>query len=159
MMKKKIILPTVFALSILVIGILSSNNVSAQQTYPSIVTRIAQKFNLKVSDVEVVFDEERDARRAEMFARFSENLDELVTSGKITSEQKEAILDKHEEMQNKMEDLSGATFEERHEKMREVHEEFRNWLIEQGLEDLEIGPLGRGFRKGFGMGYKMGGSQ
>jgi len=157
-MKKRIFLPTVFALSILVIGILSSNSVSAQQNYPSVVTKIAQRFNLKVGDVQEVFDEERDARRAEMFARFSERLDELVSLGEITASQKEAILDKHEEMQEKMDELMGLSYDERKEKMRSIREEFTNWLKSEGLENLVIGRL-HGFGKGFGMGYMMGESQ
>ncbi|EKE14601.1 MAG: hypothetical protein ACD_12C00399G0002, partial [uncultured bacterium] len=79
------------ALSILVVGILATNSVTAANTnYPPIVTKIAQKFNLNVSDVQTVFDDDRDERRAEMFARFSDKLDELVSSGEITASQKEA---------------------------------------------------------------------
>lgn len=158
MMKNKIILPTVFALSVLVIGILATSNAKAQQNYPTIVTKLAQRFNLKIEDVEEVFDEERDERRAEMFARFSERLDELVSQGKITSAQKETILDKHEEMRDKMDELSGLSLEERRDKMREIHDEFKSWLNQQDLDSLGIGSFGQGFKKGIGMGRMMGAS-
>ena len=157
--RRKVILPTMLALSILVVGILATNVTAANSNYPPIVTKIAQKFNLNISDVQEVFDDERDERRAEMFARFSERLDELVSSGEITSSQKGAILDKHEEMQNKMDELRNLSPEERRDKMQSIHEEFRSWLKDQGFENLAIGPFGHGFKRGFGMGHMMGESQ
>ncbi len=158
--KKKIILPTILALSVLVVGLMATN-VLAQDTsnYPPLVQKIADRFNLNVSDVEEVFDEEKDERRAEMFALFADRLDEIVSEGKLTEAQKEAILDKHEEMQDKMEGLKDLTPEERKEKMQEVHDEFKTWAEEQGIDLSLIGPFGHGFKHGFMMGYKEGVSQ
>jgi len=155
----KLRLPTVLALSVLVIGILASN-VSAQDAsnYPPIVQKIAERFNLNVSEVEQVFDEERDERRADMYAHFAERLNDLVTEGKLTEAQKEAILDKHEEMQNSMEELENLTPEERKGKMQAMHEEFKTWVDEQGINLPLLGPFGTGFghRGGFGgMGMMM----
>ena len=60
-MKKKIFLPSILALSVLTISILATN-VFAQDTnfYPPIVQKIADKFDLNISDVQKVFDEEAD---------------------------------------------------------------------------------------------------
>lgn len=157
-MKRKIILPTMLALSILTIGILATNVTAQQVSYPPMVAKIANRFNLNVSDVQQVFDEDREERRADMFARFSERLDGLVSSGELTSTQKDAILDKHEEMQNKMDELKDLSFEERKTKMHEIHDEFHAWLKEQGIDQLAIGGRGE-FKRGPGMGYKMGISQ
>lgn len=156
-MKKKIILPTILALSVLVVGLMATN-VLAQDTsnYPPLVQKIADRFNLNVSDVEEVFDEERDERRAEMFALFADRLDELVSEGKLTEAQKEVILDKHEEMQDKMEELKDLSPEERHEKMLSLHEEFKTWAEEEGIDLPLIGPFGKGFMRGFHKGYMMG---
>jgi hypothetical protein len=157
-MKKKIILPAVLALSVLVIGILTTN-VAAQEAgfYSPIVEKIAERFNLNVSEVQEVFDE----RRAEMYARFADRLDEMVSEGKLTESQKEAILEKHEEMYDAMDDLRSLSPAERPERMREMHEEFRSWLEEQGIDTTLIGGFGkgsfrRGFKKGYGMGLEMG---
>jgi hypothetical protein len=156
-MKKKVILPTILALSVLVVGILA-NSVSAQDTsnYPPIVQKISDKFNLNVSDVQQVFDEEADEKRAERFAFFADRLDELVSEGKLREAQKESILDKHEEMQDKMEGLKDLAPEERKDKMRELHEEFKNWAEEQGIDLPLIGPFGKGYMSGFHKGYMMG---
>jgi hypothetical protein len=156
-MKKKIILPTILALSVLVVGILASG-VSAQDTsnYPPIVQKISDKFNLNVSDVQQVFDEEADEKRAERFAFFADRLDELVSEGKLTEAQKESILDKHEEMQDKMEGLKDLSPEERKDKMRELHDEFKSWAEQEGIDLPLIGPFGKGFMSGFHKGYMMG---
>lgn len=156
-MKKKIILPTILALSVLVIGVLSTS-VSAQDAsnYPSIVQKIAERFNLNVSDVEQVFDEERDERRAEMFANFADRLDDLVSEDKLTEAQKEAILDKHEDIQDRMEEYKALPPEERHEKMQALHEEFRSWAEAEGIDLPLVGPFGHGFMRGYHKGYMMG---
>lgn len=156
-MKKKIILPTILALSVLVVGILATN-VSAQDVsnYPPIVQKIAERFNLNVTEVQQVFDEERDERRADMYAHFAERFNDLVSEGKLTETQKEAILDKHEEMQNSMEELENLTPEERKLRMQTMHEEFKTWVEEQGIDLTLVGPFGRGFRHGFKSGYMMG---
>lgn len=157
-MKKKVVLPATVALAVLAATIVATNSVLAQDatSYPSIVQKIAERFNLNEADVQSVFDEEREEKHAEMFALFADRLDELVSDGEITSEQKEAILDKHEEMQAKMEELRGLSHEERHEKMVDLHEEFRAWAEAQGLDLSLLRPLGHGLRFGFHNGYMMG---
>lgn len=156
--KKKVLLPTILAISVLVVGILAATNVSAQDTanYPPIVQKIADRFNLNVSEVEQVFDEARDERRAEMYANFADRLDDLVSEGKLTETQKEAVLDKHEEVQDKMEALKDLAPEERREKAQAIHEEFKAWAEDQGIDLPLIGPFEHGFMKGFHKGYRMG---
>lgn len=94
-MKKRIVLPSVLALAILA-TILTSRGVSAQdlENYPTIVQKIADQFDPDVNDGEEVFDDERDERRAEAFARFADRLDDLVLEGKITRVQRDEILDR-----------------------------------------------------------------
>src|SRR3989344_1310095 len=110
-MTKKTILPTMLVLGVIMLGLLSVSYVSAQETgnYPPIVQKIAEKFGLNESDVQAVFDEERDERHAEMQARWKERLDDLVNEGKITSKQKQALIDKHEEMHNQMLELQSLS--------------------------------------------------
>ena len=152
----KIFLPAILALSILVIGILATN-VSAQDisNYPPIVQKIADRFNLNVSEVQQVFDEDRDAHRADMYAHFAERLNDMVSDGKLTETQKEAILDKHEEMQDKMEEFKNLSVDERHEKMQALREEFKTWAESQGIDLSVIGPFGHGFGHGFKASHMM----
>jgi len=145
-------------LGLIVIGLLTTSYVSAQDSgnYPSIVQKIAEKFNLNESEVKAVFDEDRDERHAEMQAKWVERLDDLVNDGKITVEQKQAILDKHEEMQSKMEELQDLSPEERKQKMLEFRDQLKDWADEQGIDLPLIGPLTGGFGHGHGMGFRMG---
>lgn len=123
-------------------------------TYAPIVQKLADRFGLNVEDVEEVFDEERAERHAEMLQSFEDRLSEAVTNGKITEEQKQLILDKHEEMQAKMKELKSQdlTREEMQEEMKTYHEELKAWADEQNI-DLPL----FGFGKGFGRGLKAGG--
>jgi hypothetical protein len=59
-------------------------------------------------------------------------------------------------MQDKMEGLKDLAPEERKDKMRELHEEFKNWAEEQGIDLPLIGPFGKGYMSGFHKGYMMG---
>jgi len=156
-MKRKIFLPVFLSLAILTVGILATK-VKAEEvgSYPPIVQKIAERFNLNVSDVKQVFDEERDERRADRYARFTERLNDLVSEGKLTEDQKDAVLAKHEEMQNQIEELRNLSFEERKTKMQEVHDDFKSWAEGQGIDLSTIGPLGGPFGRGMGHGMGMG---
>jgi len=114
-------------------GVVMAKNLDS---YPSIVQKLAQRFNLDPDEVKQVFDEERGERRQEAQDRFEESLDEAVKDGKITEAQKEAILEKHTEIQGEQEKL---------------REELSDWAEENDIELKQLGPCGgRGFRGGLG---------
>lgn len=157
----KVIIPGFITLTVLTIGLLATNvRADDSNYYPPIVQKLAEKFNLDVSQVEDVFDEDRDERRADMYAHFAERLNDSVTDGSITEEQKNAILAKHEEIQNQMEELSGLEPEERRTKMQEIHDEFQSWAESEGIDLALIGPMGgfgpHGMKGGFGEGFHHG---
>ncbi len=132
------------------IGLLSVSYASAQDSvkYPSIVQKLADKFNLNEADVQAVFNEERQDHYADLQARWNEKLDDLVNSGKITESQKASILVKHEEMHNNMLELKDMTPEERRAKKQEMHDDLKKWAEEQGI-DLPILNLNHfGMKKG-----------
>ena len=89
-------------------GLVRTASVSAQTNespFKSLITRIADKFNLKEADVQSVFDEHKQARQEEMKARFEERLSALVQAGKLTEAQKKLIMDKKMELMNKRKNL------------------------------------------------------
>lgn len=160
-MKKKVkrfLIPTTAMLGLILVGLLSVSYVSAQDSgnYASIVQKIAEKFNLNEADVQAVFDEEREEHRADMQARWAERLDDLVNDGRITTQQKQAILDKHEEMHNKMLEWKDLSHEERRKNMQKLHEDFKTWAEGEGIDLPFLGPFGGGFRHRFKAGYMMG---
>lgn len=132
--KKRIFFPSIMALAILTIGILSTSSISAQDTsYSPIVEKIATHFNLNKDEVNKVFEEERDERHADMFANWAERLDDLVSEGKLTEEEKNKILDKHAQMQEKMDAIRDLEPEERQEKLKAIHEEMSLWAKENNI--------------------------
>ncbi len=104
----------------------------------SLVSRIAQKFGLKESDVQSVFDEYRDERHKEMEARFEDKLTQDVTDGKITESQKQAILSKMKELQEKKQSNIDAwkdmTPEQRRDAMKKERDELKKWADDQGID-------------------------
>jgi TRAP-type mannitol/chloroaromatic compound transport system substrate-binding protein len=165
MNKTKILFPAV-ALTILGGSILGTRAIYAQDSTPvsSIVQKIATKFNLNEDEVQAVFDEERDARRADMEARYSDMLDEAVQKGYITESQKELILEKRAELDVEREthmkdfvnkrDLSDEERASIREEMQAHHEELQKWADENNIDLKYLMGFGMKFRGGFG-GEKM----
>ena len=89
----------------------------------SLISKIAQKFNLKESDVQAVFDEDKTARDAERQADMSDRLQDLVDNGKITAAQKTLI-------ENKAKALQTARETER--------KALQAWADEQGIDQQYV---------------------
>jgi len=163
-MKKQLLLPG-FALLLLGVVTFGATSVSAQdQTsdhYSSLITKIAQKFNLKEADVKSVFDEDKQAMQTKMKQKLSDNLSQLVTQGKITEVQKNAIIAKMAELQKKHEadrqSQKSMTPEQRKAAMDKERSNLEAWAKEQGIDLSLIKGFGRGMGHGFGhgMGMKM----
>lgn len=147
---KKLIGVTALVLGVGIgVGILGIGKVTAVEsgTFPSIVQRLVERFNLNEGEVQAVVDEFREEKHAEMQAKLVEKLDAAVADGKLTETQKDAILAKEEEMRAKHEELRDLEPEERREAMRELREEMRAWAEENGLKRPGFGH--RGFGRGF----------
>jgi molecular chaperone DnaK (HSP70) len=157
-MNKKTMLLTVALVAISAMALTGAKVAKADEenNYPPIVQRLVEKFKLDENEVRSVFDQDREEHRTQMQARFSENLDQAVSEGKISAEQKEAILKKHEEMQAENESLRDLAPEERREKMQEKRSELENWAQENGLEVSDFFGLGLGRGQGGRMGKGMG---
>jgi methionine-rich copper-binding protein CopC len=158
---------TVAAISVLGAGLLTASTAFAQSEstsqnpMDSLVQKIAQKFNLNEDEVQAVFDEAHKERHAQMKAGFEERLSTYVSQGKITEEQKQLILQKHEEMEAERE-ANKETFrnlskEERRSQMESKHAELEAWAKENGI-DLQylMMKVGRGHRMGEPVGFGQG---
>jgi hypothetical protein len=106
------------------------NTVSAatDTTGDSLVSKLAQKFNVGEDEVQAVFDEDKQARQAEMRTALSERLQEAVDDGDITAAQKTLI-------ENKRKELQAARDTER--------DALDAWATEQGI-DAKYLMMGRG---------------
>ncbi len=119
----------------------------------TIAQRIAQRFNLKQEDVQAVFDQVRQERQQLMQQKYQSWLDQLVKEGKITEQQKQLLLNKHQEIQaNRLktrEDLQNKTFHERKNLREQERQELENWAKQNGIDPQYLFGFGQ---KNFGMG-------
>ena len=141
-MNKKVIVPVVTLALASIIGIGAYTSL-ASASYGNgngpDVSGLAEKLGVEESKVEEAFSQMREERQAERQAELSENLDKAVVDGKISAEQKQLILDKHNSIESEK---------------RQRGQEMRTWAAENGIDmealrDYGIG--GRGFGGG-GMG-------
>lgn len=95
----------------------------------SLVDRLVAKFNLSKSDVQAVFDEERQARDAERQAEVSDRLQDAVDDGDITADQKTKI-------EAKLKELQSARAKER--------DELEAWAEKNGIDARYLMGHGRG---------------
>lgn len=115
----------------------------------TLIERIAQKFNLKQADVKSVFDQYRSERQAEMQKKYDEKLAQLVKEGKISDAQKQLIMAKHKEIQQKMQNL---TPEQRKANMETNRKLLEDWAKQNGIDPQYVyGGIGKfGHRQGMG---------
>jgi len=139
-MKSKLILLalTLTLVGLAVFGVSQVQAQSSQGKYPSIVQKLVQRFGLKENDVQAVFDEARQERQSQMQARFEERLNQAVKDGKITESQKQAILAKHKELQEKRlsekENWQNTTPEQRRQAIQEKKQELESWANQNGID-------------------------
>lgn len=115
----------------------------------TMIQKLSERFGLNQEEVETFFEEQRAQNQSQMQQRWEERLNQAVAEGKITEEQKQAIIAKREEHRQKMEGLQDLSPEERRVAMQEYQTEFRNWVEENGLDVGVIGMFGRA-RSSFG---------
>jgi tyrosyl-tRNA synthetase len=154
-LKKKIFFPAL-ALAIIGAGLIKTNFVSAQDmTGPnSLITAIAQKFNLNENDVKAVFDSEKSKRQTDMKTRLEQKLTQAVADGKITDAQKEAILNKFQDMQtNKPNpaDFKNMTADQRKAAFQQRKTDLENWEKQNGIDPATLQSLIGFHHRGFMM--------
>lgn len=124
--------------------------------FPSIIQKLIDKFNLNPEEVTQVLDETRKEHQQQAQADFEEKLNEAVGNSRITEDQKNKILAKHEEMKNSKENWENLSPEERKEKAKTQQEELKAWAEQNGI-DLKDFFLGQnkgargGFKSDFGL--------
>jgi hypothetical protein len=117
---KKLTILTLGLAALIGVGTLGVKAVSAQDGgYPPFVQSLAEKFGLNQDEVKTFFDEQMEVRHNQMMQAKEERLDQAVADGVITEEQKQALLNKWEELRQK------------HEAERE---ELQAWFEENGID-------------------------
>lgn len=129
-MKKKTLV-TLLTLGVLIsTGYFGANAILAEDSnsknpHSTLITKIAQKFNLNEDEVAAVFDAVRDEKMAEMKQKHEESLSRAVSDGVITEEQKEALLSKMGDFKTKV---------------KLNRRQMQTWFEEQGIDETKLRP-------------------
>ena len=115
---------------------------------------LAQKFGLDQTVVEETIQEyhqaERELRRQEMESRLEAKLETAVAQGQLTQVQMQAILEKHDELEEKIQELKDQDLsrEDFREMKADLHEEMQVWAEEQGIDFEVFMRVGKGMMEG-----------
>ncbi|HUW21438.1 MAG TPA: hypothetical protein VMW41_02095 [Candidatus Bathyarchaeia archaeon] len=126
---------------LLLLGIFRRGKTAVQAAAPnqSFIDRLVERFGLNKDEVTTVMDEMRTERQQQRQAYMESRFNQAVSDEIITTDQKQALLKKYTEM------------EDRHNQERE---EMRKWVEESGIDFDKLAPYGVGFGgKGFGRGH------
>lgn len=134
-----------------VTGLRVASAQSSNSNGESLVDKIATTFSLNKDDVQKVFDQGRDERKAEMEAKMDEHLAAAVDDGSLTQDQVDKIKAKREELKTFMDSLKDKTNEERRTAMEAKRTELEQWAKDNNIPDEFVrfarlhGHGGRGF--------------
>ena len=146
------------------IGVANAATENNATTNPmsSLVSAVAKKFNLKETDVQAVFDDQRTVMEADREANAKEKVSQLVKDGKLTQAQADLINTKRAELQKTREanrtNMDSKTKSERRTTMNaertKLDQRFTDNDIPTEYRNLVLGGKGHG---GHGMrGERMG---
>lgn len=129
----------------------AATNTSSTNGSDSLVDKIASTFHLDKSQVQAVFDQNREEHMANMEAKRADALKQAVTDGKITQAQADHITAAWKEIDDlrgttKPSDLSSTTRDQIKQKM----DDLRDWLKQQNIDMRKLGMMGAGRGHGFG---------
>lgn len=105
-----------------------------------LIDKIASKFNLNKEEVKAVFEEEKTEREAERQKYFEEKLDQAVSDGTITTEQKEQIISKAVELKTFHESIKDKTRSEQRELMKTKMAEVKQWAEDNNIPNEYLHP-------------------
>ncbi|MBI2442455.1 MAG: hypothetical protein HYV40_00930 [Candidatus Levybacteria bacterium] len=157
MLRKKILVPVIVA-TIGGASLFGLNHVVRAQDatvpYSGLVETLAQKFGLDKAQVQTVIEEyhkdNHQKMEQKMQERMEDKLNQAVKDGKLTEDQKKALLEKlsslHEEKDS--EEFNNMTPEERRKEMEKAHDELESWAKEQGIDLTDLMVFKMGMHKG-----------
>lgn len=143
-MNKKIMIPTLGLAALIgatVFGVSAASADEETYTHP-MVQAIAERFDLNEDEVETFMGEHREEHRQEMQLSKEDRLNEAVSDGVITEDQKNALMEKWNQMH-----------EERSQEREEHKDDMQAWMESEGIDYEALKEYSGYKRGGFG---KMG---
>jgi polyhydroxyalkanoate synthesis regulator phasin len=126
-----------------ILALAGTGMVSAEsQDQSSLVDKIASHFNLNKTDVQKVVDDFKTEHQAERDSRYQDRLQKAVDQGQLTAEQKDKILAKHKELEDFRASLKDKTPEQRHDAMKNKHDELKKWADDNNIPLRFLLPVG-----------------
>lgn len=132
---KKAILAGLAVASISGVGFFSQN-VFAQSPgdFDTLAKQIATRFDLKQEEVRTVLEDFKKEKEIERQAKFNQKLDQAVTSGQLTEPQKAAILEKRQEIKNRLTKIKTDNDEnKRHTALKQLRDEVKVWATDNSI--------------------------
>lgn len=160
--KTKMFVAVAFALGVAATGagVIHAATTTANSTNPmnSLVSAIASKFNLNVTDVQQVFDDQRAQMETERKQQAADRIKQAVTDSKLTQDQADKIIAKQAEVSAFMETLKDKTDTERDAAMKTEMDSLKQWATDNSIPMQYMMFLGGhgGPGRGFGHGPRGG---
>ena len=154
MKKYKLVLPVVgLALgSVFLIGSTKANAFGFSN-HDEMVKTLAAKLGVSETKVQESMDSIRQERQTEMKQQFETRLNQLVTEGKVTADQKQLILEKHNQIQANRGQFQNLASQERRAQMQKQHDELSAWANANGIDPNLVFGMGKGGMHRSGMGF------
>lgn len=133
-MKRRIIIPGIAVFLLLGIGVMNLSAVYARVP----LQNLFQQYEVNVDEVEDVLQDLQDEKSAQRFAFWAEKLDEAVHYGKITNEQKELIIDKAFDVQERLTEIGELPEAEQPQELQNLWQELMYWGQDRGLSVKQI---------------------
>lgn len=134
----------------------------AQNNGQTLVQMIAQAFGLDQNKVQAVFNQYKQQHQTQRMQvlqdKLKTHLDQLVSQGKISSAQEQAILTELNTLKNEANsaNIKNMTPQQRQQELQKLRDEFTTWAKSQGIDPTVVHPFGgMGMHRGWGHGWMM----
>ena len=150
-MNQKVLIAVPVAL--LALGAISTQVFAQTNTgRQNLVQQLSLKLGISEDKVQAAFNEIQSDRQAEMEKTYEDRLTQLVTDGKITENQKQKILAKHQEIvkQKQSTDWQNMNPIERKTKLNRYRADIEKWAKDNGIDVFYLLRFEMHGDKGFG---------
>lgn len=109
------------------------NTNAPPQRFENLIQALADKFGVSTSDVQAVFDEQRQTEQEARSAEAADRLAQAVSSGELTQAQADALTAHQEEMRTFRDTLKDMTREERDAAIKAQRESNKTWASDNDI--------------------------
>ncbi|HVW23421.1 MAG TPA: hypothetical protein VHB51_02995 [Candidatus Saccharimonadales bacterium] len=103
-----------------------------------LVGAIADKFHLNKSDVQAVVDTQHQKNQQQRAQHLTDELNKLVSDGKLTSAQKDLIVAKQTEVKTFMESLKDKSEADRRSALKTERAQLKSWAQENNIPTQDL---------------------